>query len=93
MIFILIGLFIINVVLTFLSMGDNVNTKQVEFNRIVNNVVGFPFEQFKDGFPLLQSNTDFWTLKNLIFLFLNTLIQAIGINLIGNIIKRRKTNE
>ena len=93
MIFILIGLFIINVVLTFLSMGDNVNTGQMEFNRIVNNIVGFPVDQFKDGFPLILSNTDFWTLKNLILLFLNTLIQATGIVLIGNIIKRRKTNK
>ncbi|MFC4721765.1 hypothetical protein ACFO5O_05510 [Geojedonia litorea] len=93
MVFILIGLTIITVVLTFLSMGDDVNNKQVEFNRIVNFIVGFPIGLFKDGFPLIQSNTDFWTLKNLTLLFLNTLIQAIGIIFIGMFIKKKLTNK
>ena len=93
MVIVLIGLTIITVVLTFLSMGDDVNNKQVGFNRIVNSIVGFPIGLFKDGFPLIQSNIDFWTLKNLTLLFLNTLIQAIGIVFIGMFIKKKLTNK
>jgi len=89
MVFILIALAIITVVLTILSMGDDVNTGQVEFNRIVNSIVGFPIGLFKDGFPLIQSNADFWKPNNLILLLLNTLIQAVGIVFIGKLVKKK----
>lgn len=93
MVIILIAVAIISVVLTFLSIGDNVNNKQVEFNRAVNSIVGFPIGLFKDGFPLIQSSTDFWTLKNLILLFLNTLIQAISFIFIGGFLKKKMTGK
>ncbi|MFC4267346.1 hypothetical protein [Polaribacter marinivivus] len=89
MVFILIGLAIITVVLTILSMGDDVNSGQVEFNRIVNSIIGFPVGLFKGGFPLIQSNTDFWKSNNLILLLLNTLIQAVGIVFIGKFVKKK----
>ena len=93
MVFILIGLSILTVVLGILSMGDDVNHKQVEFNRTINNIVGFPIGQFKDGFPLLLNNTEFWKINNLILLFLNTLIQASGIIFIKKFIKKKRENK
>ncbi|NHF61613.1 hypothetical protein FK220_019845 [Flavobacteriaceae bacterium TP-CH-4] len=93
MVFILIGLSILSVVLGILSIGDDVNHKQVELNGIINSVVGFPIGQFKDGFPLLQNNIEFWKINNLILLFLNTLIQASGIVFIGKYIKRKRENK
>ena len=93
MVFILIGLSILTVVLLFLSMGDDVNQKQVDLNGIINSVVGFPIGQFKAGFPLLQNNTEFWKINNLILLFLNTLIQASGIVFIGKYVKRKRENK
>ncbi len=92
MVFILIGLSILTVVLVISSMGDDMNQKQVDLNGIINSVVGFPIGQFKDGFPLLQNNTEFWKTNNLILLFLNTLIQASGIVFIGKYVKRKIEN-
>ncbi|NAY90289.1 hypothetical protein GTQ34_00015 [Muricauda sp. JGD-17] len=89
MVFILIGLMILSFILGILSMGDDVDNKQMELNRIVNSIVGFPVGQFKDGFPLIQSNTNFWTLDNLLLLFLNTLIQATGIVLFAKFIRKK----
>ena len=93
MVFILIGLSILTVVLGILSIGDDVNHKQVELNGIINSVVGFPIGRFKDGFPLLQNNTEFWKINNLILLFLNTLIQASGIVFIRKYLKRKRENK
>lgn len=92
MVFILIGLSILTVILGILSMGDDVDHKQVDLNGIINSIIGFPIGQFKDGFPLLQNNTEFWKTNNLILLFLNTLIQASGIVFIGKYVKRKIEN-
>lgn len=70
-------------------MGDDVNNEQVDFNWFVNSVIGFPIGLFKEGFPLFQSNAEFWKLNNLILLFFNTLIQSVGIVFVGKFIKRR----
>lgn len=93
MVLIMIGLFVLTVVLLFLSMGDDVNQKQMDLNGFINSVVGFPIGQFKDGFPLLQNNTEFWKTNNLILLFLNTLIQASGIVFIGKYVKSKGENK
>lgn len=90
MVFIFIGLSILTVALGILSMGDEVNHKQVELNRIINNIVGFPIGQFKDGFPLLLNNTEFWKVNNIALLILNTFIQASGIVYIGKFIKKKR---
>jgi len=73
-------------------MGDDVNHKQMVLNGIINKVVGFPIGQFKDGFPLLLNNTEFWKINNLILLALNTLIQSAGLVFLGKFVKRRITN-
>ncbi len=46
MVLIMIGLFVLTVVLLFLSMGDDVNQKQMDLNGFINSVVGFPIGQF-----------------------------------------------
>ncbi|WP_127018616.1 hypothetical protein [Flagellimonas beolgyonensis] len=93
MVFILIGLSILTVVLGILSMGDDVHQKQVDFNGIINSVVGFPIGQFKDGFPLMLSNTEFWKTNNLLLIILNTFIQASGIVFIGKYVKRKRESK
>ncbi|MFS4447868.1 hypothetical protein [Maribacter sp. 2307UL18-2] len=93
MVFILIGLSILIVVLGILSMGDDVNQKQLELNGIINSIVGFPIGHFKEGFPLILNDTEFWKINNLTLLFLNTLIQAMGIVFIGKFIKKKRENK
>ena len=73
-------------------MGDDVNHKQMELNGIMNKIVGFPIGQFKDGFPLLLNNTEFWKINNMILIALNALIQSVGLVFCGKFIKKRITN-
>lgn len=90
MLFIFIGLAIVSIVLNTLSMGGNPNPEQIEFNSATNKVIGFPVQLFKNGFPLLLSNREFWTIQNLTLVFINTLIQSLGVFYVVKYIKRFK---
>ena len=79
---------IIGTTMTVLSMGDDTNSGQLRFNQIINYAVGFPIVVFKNGFPLLLSNKEFWSFTNVALMILNSILQASGLYILIKWIRR-----
>lgn len=79
---------ILSTTMNTLSMGYGISSGQLEYNKFINYIFGFPVGIFKRGFPLLLSNDEFWSFTNIALMIINSLIQAAGLYFVFRQIKK-----
>ncbi|WP_111683469.1 hypothetical protein [Winogradskyella tangerina] len=92
MLLILLVRWIITMIMGLLNMGDNFNPEQVRLNEVLSYILEFPLVLIESHFPKVISHIYFWSFQNLLFIAINTFIQACGLYFFGQWVYNKPKN-